>query len=242
MEVKTQTLCPMGYDKAVFLSLKAQENLKSSLHQLLATALWLITASASNPARAKPSLFQVTIQWCFLPPLPPPLRTSCLYWVHPDNPGPSQSQLTTAQVHLNHSSLSCGLTLSQVLKISVWHLWGVMPLPTHSSANGKPLSGSPAPTAWMLGAQKSLCSQIRTRETRTIKHEGLALQQKKCVTCFLPRQLGLDVVDSLVTCDTVRARPHLIPQTLVYPRLCLLPSTVPQSLEPILIGDVTCAL
>ena len=40
-----------------------------------------------------------------------------------------------------------------------------------------------------------LCLQIITRETRNVKHSGLSLQRKRCLTHFL----GTDAVDSLVT-------------------------------------------
>lgn len=57
MEVITQTLCPMGYDKAVFLSLKARENLKSSLHQLLATASLTHNCFSFKPSNGKAKPF-----------------------------------------------------------------------------------------------------------------------------------------------------------------------------------------
>ena len=51
----------------------------------------------------------------------------------------------------------------------------------------------------MLGTQGSLSSQISIRETRGVKHTVLSLQRKKWITCLLPRRLGMEVVESLVT-------------------------------------------
>lgn len=48
----------------------------------------------------------------------------------------------------------------------------------------------------MLGTQKSLCSQMSMKETRNAKHVGF-LQRKKCITYFLPRRLGVEVVNQL---------------------------------------------
>lgn len=52
------------------------------------------------------------------------------------------------------------------------------------------------------------------RETRNAKHAGLALRQENYVTCFPPRVLGLDVINSMVTCAVCRVRTHLNAQTV----------------------------
>lgn len=59
----------------------------------------------------------------------------------------------------------------------------------------------------------SLCSQISTKGTKSIKHTRLSLH-RKMDTAFLPRKLGMNVVNSLVTSSICRVRPHLNPQNL----------------------------
>lgn len=39
-----------------------------------------------------------------------------------------------------------------------------------------------------------MCSQISTRGTRNDKHTGLCFQRGWCITCFLPRSLGVEVI------------------------------------------------
>lgn len=46
---------------------------------------------------------------------------------------------------------------------------------------------------------KSLCSQTGTRETRNVKHREFSLKREKGKTCFPPRILGADLVNSSVT-------------------------------------------
>lgn len=43
-------------------------------------------------------------------------------------------------------------------------------------------------------AQRSLCSQINTRETSNVTQAGLSLQREECITCPLPRRLGVETV------------------------------------------------
>lgn len=40
----------------------------------------------------------------------------------------------------------------------------------------------------MLGAQMSLHPKNSIREIRNVEHEGLSLQQKRCIACFLSRR------------------------------------------------------
>ena len=47
-------------------------------------------------------------------------------------------------------------------------------------------------------AQRSLCSQMRTRETRNVKHTELSLQRERCITCFLTRRPRMNVINCLV--------------------------------------------
>lgn len=54
----------------------------------------------------------------------------------------------------------------------------------------------------------SLCSQISSMEIRNVKHSGLSLQRQRYITCFLPRNVGIYRVNSLVTCPICRTRPH----------------------------------
>lgn len=43
-------------------------------------------------------------------------------------------------------------------------------------------------------AQRSLCSQINPRETSNVTRAGLSLQREECITCPLPRRLGVERV------------------------------------------------
>lgn len=61
-------------------------------------------------------------------------------------------------------------------------------------------------------------SQIGTRGTRNVNQVVSSMKERS--TCFLPRRLGVDVVNDLVTFALCRARPHPNPQ-IVYPRLSL---------------------
>lgn len=62
---------------------------------------------------------------------------------------------------------------------------------------------------------RPLHSQISTEGTKSIKHTRLSLHRKMDASS-LPRKLGMNVVNSLVTCAICRVRPHLNP-----PNLCL---------------------
>lgn len=89
-------------------------------------------------------------------------------------------------------------------------------------------------------AQSSLCSQISTRETWNAKHTALSLQRKRCIICFLPRRLGMDVVISLVSSMLSVGPGHIrLPQTLMFISV-ILPgplSTASQSIESILMEE-----
>lgn len=54
---------------------------------------------------------------------------------------------------------------------------------------------------YFVEGSRSLSSQISTRETKNVKQAGLSLQRKKHFACFLPRRLGMAVVNSLVTSE-----------------------------------------
>lgn len=56
-----------------------------------------------------------------------------------------------------------------------------------------------------------------TRESRNVKYAVMFLKTKICIACFLPRQLGKDIINSMVTRAHSRARPHLAsPDSYVY--------------------------
>lgn len=46
---------------------------------------------------------------------------------------------------------------------------------------------------------RSLYSQISTREIRNVNHTGLSLQREGSLTCLLPRSLGMQVVNRLLS-------------------------------------------
>lgn len=48
----------------------------------------------------------------------------------------------------------------------------------------------------MMGAQKSLQSQISTGETGNVKLAWLSLQRKRCTTCFPTRMPEMEVANS----------------------------------------------
>lgn len=52
---------------------------------------------------------------------------------------------------------------------------------------------------FLQGTERFLCSQISNQKTRFVKHTVLSLQRKRCIICFPPRRLGIDVINSLVT-------------------------------------------
>lgn len=43
-------------------------------------------------------------------------------------------------------------------------------------------------------AQRSLWSQINTRETSNVTHAELSLQREECITCPLPRRLRVETI------------------------------------------------
>lgn len=47
--------------------------------------------------------------------------------------------------------------------------------------------------------QRSFCSYINTRGTRNVKNIGLSLQRGGYITCYQPRGLEGDMVNSLVS-------------------------------------------
>lgn len=68
---------------------------------------------------------------------------------------------------------------------------------------------------------RSLYSQISTREIRNANHTGLSLQRDGSLTCLLPRSLGMQVVNRLVT-SVLSVRPG---HTQILPTSLFLSST-----------------
>lgn len=87
--------------------------------------------------------------------------------------------------------------------------------PTSSKQRG-PVSLSSCKGVHQRG-RESLCSQASTRGAGNVKHAGLSLQRERCTTRFLPRRLGTEVVNCLVTFALCAwLRPHWIPpRTLI---------------------------
>ena len=88
--------------------------------------------------------------------------------------------------------------------------------------------------------KRNLWSKITTRENRNVKPQGFLFNGRE-VHSFLTRSGGMDVGNSLVTCDICCARPHMkVPD---YLSKTLLPKGIIfQSIENKLRGDVTCTL
>lgn len=67
---------------------------------------------------------------------------------------------------------------------------------------------------YFVEGTRSLSSQISSKETKNVKQAGLSLQRKKHSACFLPRRLGMDVVNSLGPLSYLYDQDHTwIPQT-----------------------------
>jgi hypothetical protein len=87
-------------------------------------------------------------------------------------------------------------------------------------------------------AQRSWGSHRSTQGTRNVRHAELSLQRERCVTGFLPRKLGVEAANSLVTFVlSVWQRPHQILSHTLIMRLFFLANP----LNPPLCKDVTCS-